>query len=521
MATTLAPPAIDERGFGAPQLLDLDLDVDPSLLQRDPPVRVRLGLQRRAPTNIRRHLLRALRRFVALVVTDLAAFYGMRELVRAVRDHAVLGTWAAEGAREILPAGILTSWQYAAALFVGLLVTGNYGPGDRRRSPWRLFLGCALATALPLWMTIATRGLDLVLAQYALVTVLVWAGLVAERLTLDHFAGWVRPAERDRLHTLFVGSGVECVAAINSPAFGAGAEYRPIGFVASRLPVTPGALGHIQDFSSLLAASGAQVVVVCGYLTDKQFQEVLDTALAAGCQVLSVPRSVKMTGVHPTTVWRQGQPLVELTQPSLTGTQLFLKRALDFAGATFGLLFLAPLFGFIAVLVRIESGGPALFGHKRLGLNGRSFKCYKFRSMHRDAEQRLRSDPKLYAAYVANNFKLPDDRDPRLTGVGRLLRRTSLDELPQLINVLQGEMSLVGPRPIVPDELALYGRGAPTFLSLKPGITGAWQVNGRSHVGYPDRADIELEYARNWSLGRDLSILLKTVPAVLRGHGAY
>src|SRR6266511_2199387 len=140
MATTLArPPALDGP----------DLEIDPALLQRDAPVRVRLGLQRRAPTNIRRHLLRALRRFVALVVTDLAAFYVMRELVRGARDYAVLGIGAPEGAGQILPVGILTSWQYAAALFVGLLVTGNYGPGDRRRSPWRLFLGCALATALP------------------------------------------------------------------------------------------------------------------------------------------------------------------------------------------------------------------------------------------------------------------------------------------------------------------------------------------------------------------------------------
>lgn len=512
MATTLAyPPAIDGPDF----------DGDVPLLQRDPPVRVRLGLQRRAPANIRRHLLRALRRFVALVVTDLASFYVMRELVRAVRDHAVLGTWVAEGMRETLPAGILNSWHYAAALFVGLLVTGNYGPGDRRRSPWRLFLACALATALPLWMTILTRGLELVLVQYALVTVLVWAGLVTERLTLDHVAAWVRSAEGDRLHTLFVGSGVECVAAIESPAFSAGAEYQPIGFVDSRVPMAPGALGHIRDFSWLLAASGAQVVVVCGYLTYKQFQEVLDTALAAGCQVLSVPRSAKIARVHPTTVWRQGQPLVELTRPSLTGTQLFLKRALDLVGASLGLLFLAPLFGLIALLVRIESGGPAFFGHERLGLNGRSFRCYKFRSMHRDAEHRLRSDPELYSEYVANNFKLPEARDPRLTRVGRFLRRTSLDELPQLINVLKGEMSLAGPRPIVPAELALYGRGAPTFLSLKPGMTGAWQVNGRSHVGYPDRADIELEYVRSWSLARDLSILLKTMPAVLRRQGAY
>jgi len=261
--------------------------------------------------------------------------------------------------------------------------------------------------------------------------------------------------------------------------------------------------------------------VICGFLTDAQFQEIVDTALAGGCQVLSVPRSVEIAGVHPTTVWRRGQPLVELTAPSLKGSQLFLKRMLDLFGAGLGLALLSPLIALIGVAIKLESRGPIIFGHDRLGVNGRRFKCYKFRSMHPEADQRLRSDPELYAKYVANNYKLPEGHDPRLTRVGRLLRRSSLDEIPQLMNVFKGEMSLVGPRPIVPEELGLYGHGAAVFLSLKPGMTGAWAVNGRSRVGYPDRADIELDYVRNWSLARDLWILLTTIPAVLRLRGAH
>src|SRR2546425_5605984 len=127
---------------------------------RDTPVRVRLGLQRRAAANLRRHLGRAAYRFTVLVVADLSSFYVMRELVRAVRDYALLGDRVASEAQSILPTGILNGWQYAAALFVGLLVMGNYGQGDRRRDTRRLFLACALATALPLWMTIWTRGLE-------------------------------------------------------------------------------------------------------------------------------------------------------------------------------------------------------------------------------------------------------------------------------------------------------------------------------------------------------------------------
>ena len=176
---------------------------------RDTPARVRLGLQQRAPANLRRHMQRAAVRFLVLVIGDLVSFGVMRELLRAVRDRAVLGAWIAAPVRMVLPPGILAGWQYAAALLVGLVVMGNYRPGDRRRDPGRLFFACALATALPLWMTIWTRGLDVVLVQYVLTVSLVWAGVMAERLTIDGLVAWVRRPGRDAAETLFVGSGLE------------------------------------------------------------------------------------------------------------------------------------------------------------------------------------------------------------------------------------------------------------------------------------------------------------------------
>jgi exopolysaccharide production protein ExoY len=256
-------------------------------------------------------------------------------------------------------------------------------------------------------------------------------------------------------------------------------------------------------------------------VTDHTFRDIADKAMATGCQLLSVPRSFDVGGVQPQMVWRQGQPLIELTRPTLKRGQLSMKRMLDLAGSLFGLVVLAPLFGFIAIAIKIDSRGPVIFAQLRLGLNGRRIKCYKFRSMRADADSRLRSDPALYARYVSNNYKLPEEEDPRLTRFGRFLRKSSLDELPQLVNVLTGEMSLVGPRPIVVAELEEYGRGKAAFLSLKPGITGAWQISGRSRVGYPDRAQIELDYVRNWSLRSDLRIILRTLPAVLAAHGAH
>src|SRR2546428_6995681 len=148
-----------------------------------------------------------MRRFFVFLVADLGSFYVMRALVRAVRDHAVLGSSVAGGVQHVVPTGILNGWQYAAALFAGLVLTGNYGRGDRRRDPWRLFLGCALATALPLWMTIWTRGLEPVLVQYGLGTVLVWAGLVGERRVLGRAVGWGRPPGRGPRATRLLGAG--------------------------------------------------------------------------------------------------------------------------------------------------------------------------------------------------------------------------------------------------------------------------------------------------------------------------
>jgi lipopolysaccharide/colanic/teichoic acid biosynthesis glycosyltransferase len=219
-------------------------------------------------------------------------------------------------------------------------------------------------------------------------------------------------------------------------------------------------------------------------------------------------------------VWLEGRYLVELTTPALQAWQLGVKRLMDLVGALLALALLSPLLVGIAVAIRLDSPGPILFSQMRLGAHGRRFRCYKFRSMRRDAEALLR-DPALYDEYVRNHFKMPEDRDPRITRVGRWLRRTSLDELPQLVNVLWGDMSLVGPRPIVPAEIRHFGAGASLLLSLKPGMTGAWAVSGRSQVGYPDRALLELAYIRTWSIVRDVGILLRTVPTVLRRRGAH
>jgi len=196
-----------------------------------------------------------------------------------------------------------------------------------------------------------------------------------------------------------------------------------------------------------------------------------------------------------------------------------MKRTTDIVLAGMLLVVLTPLALILALVVKLSSPGPVFFRQPRVGRNGRHFSLLKFRSMRIDAEERLRRDAALYDAYLANNFKVPG-RDPRLTPVGRYLRMMSVDEIPQLLNVLGGHMSLVGPRPVVPDELVLYGDLRPAYVAVRPGITGAWQVSGRSRVGYPERAMIDYDYVAGWTLRNDFRILLKTVPAIVRAHGA-
>lgn len=507
-------------------------DVSGSLPQRRPvrdttdtarlhPSVVRIGLQKNAKGNLQRHLIREARRLVVLLMADLGAFAVMRTFVRAIRDVGVLGSGVTSVAEALAPRGILAGWQYAVALVIGLAATGNYGRGDQRRNPQRLFAACALATALPLWVTIWSRGVAPVLTQYAITTVLVWAGLLLERRVVDRLVSWTTHPSKIASRTVFVGHAADCRDSMTQPPFGGSPEFLAVGFVEAAVAPSPGALGSLPDLERCLHEAEAETVVLCGHLSDVRFQEIVDIALASGCHLLAVPRATVRVGVQPSAIWRNGQMLIELTRPTLRGRQFFLKRILDLALTSAALVILSPVFIAIALAVRLESRGPVLFGQLRLGQNGRRFRCLKFRSMHRDAEARLNADPALKRKYVANSYKLPEDEDPRLTKVGRFLRKTSLDELPQLLNVVKGDMSLVGPRPIVPQELEQYGAAAPVFLSLKPGITGAWQVDGRSLVGYPDRADMEVEYVRTWSLGRDLMILLRTVPAVALRRGAH
>jgi exopolysaccharide production protein ExoY len=198
------------------------------------------------------------------------------------------------------------------------------------------------------------------------------------------------------------------------------------------------------------------------------------------------------------------------------------KRFIDIVLASCGIILLAPLLLMCVLLTWASSGGPVVFRHRRVGFGGKQFDCLKFRTMVADAPERLRqhleSDPAAAAEWAATQ-KLRDD--PRVTFVGALLRKSSLDELPQLFNVLKGEMSIVGPRPVTEEELVKYGAFVGAYAACRPGITGLWQVSGRNSMSYEERVECDAFYARKWSLQLDVKILIVTIPSVLFSEGAY
>ena len=213
-----------------------------------------------------------------------------------------------------------------------------------------------------------------------------------------------------------------------------------------------------------------------------------------------------------------GLPLLQVEQPQFTGARRFVKATFDRALSSLALILLSPLLLAIGVAVRLTSSGPALFRQERVGRNGRTFTMVKFRTMVVDAEAQR---GELLSQSDRDGLMFKMRSDPRITKVGALLRRYSLDELPQLINVVRGDMSLVGPRPPLPAEVAEYPADVRRRLLVHPGLTGLWQVSGRADLPWEESVRLDLRYVDNWSLAADLLILWKTARAVLSGSGAY
>ncbi|HEY4629941.1 MAG TPA: sugar transferase, partial [Blastococcus sp.] len=238
----------------------------------------------------------------------------------------------------------------------------------------------------------------------------------------------------------------------------------------------------------------------------------------SGIELLVSPGLIEVAGPRLHIRPFVGLPLLSIEEPVFTGWRRVLKGALDRTGAALAIVLVAPILVAIAVAVRLSSHGPVLYRQERVGTYGRRFTMYKFRSMVDGADGKLAD---LLARNEGHGLLFKMQRDPRVTPVGRVLRRLSLDELPQLFNVLGGTMSLVGPRPPLPREVERYDTSIRRRLLVKPGLTGLWQISGRSDLSWEESVRLDLRYVENWSLTLDLLILWKTASAVLRSRGAY
>jgi len=211
-------------------------------------------------------------------------------------------------------------------------------------------------------------------------------------------------------------------------------------------------------------------------------------------------------------------PLVKINKVRLTGIDKLLKVVLDYGLTIPGVILLLPVFMLLAIAIRLDSPGPVIHRRKVMGVNGKTFEAYKFRSMYVNGDDILAGYPELRAE-LERTHKLKDD--PRVTRLGKILRKFSLDELPQLFNVLKHDMSLVGPRMISPEEMANYQQWGTNLLTIRPGISGLWQVSGRSDISYEERVRLDMYYIRNWTVWLDINLLIRTLPAAIKGKGAY
>jgi len=279
-------------------------------------------------------------------------------------------------------------------------------------------------------------------------------------------------------------------------------------------------IGDLEQVPDLIKVHDADAVAVTGGdATRHNYLRELSWALeGAGVELLVHPGLVEVAGPRMHIRPHVGLPLLHVEQPHFTGWRRFVKRATDLFLTGFGLLAISPVLAAIALAVKLEDGGSVIFRQTRVGLDGSTFTMMKFRSMHNDAEARL-ADLRAQNPHIGTMFKMADD--PRITRVGKVLRKYSLDELPQLYNVLSGSMSLVGPRPPLQSEVAVYEDHARRRLLVTPGLTGLWQVSGRSLLSWEETVRLDLRYVENWTLTLDLLIIWKTVFAVLAKRGAF
>jgi exopolysaccharide biosynthesis polyprenyl glycosylphosphotransferase len=477
------------------------------------------------------HALRATARVLLLLAADVSAFLLARAALGVVQSSHSLEPLDAATRWAVPPLGSAGGWQMGGALVVGLVIAGAYHSGDDWRSLRRIFSGVLLAVGFVLWRDLWLRGLAPVLVHYFTAVVGLGVCVMVTRYGLDRLvARLIRipafhsPADR----VLLVGNPEDPASQKVKERLAHFGVLEVVGWVSPHVPELPlqgGArteevLGSVDDLWNVLQHNAVDTVVLCGFVDDVQMKLLMEAVVSAGARLLAVSRYDRLGWVRPSPISYRSMSFMELTVPSLRAQQLWVKRMVDMLGAGLGLLAISPLLTLIAIAIKLDSRGPVFFAQERVGQGGRTFRMMKFRTMRVGADAEKARLAHLNTSGDARLFKIPND--PRVTRVGAVLRKWSLDELPQLFNVLRGEMSLVGPRPFFESDLATYREHHFGRLGALPGITGLWQVSGRSSItDFEEVVRLDCEYIHRWSLWLDIEILLKTLPAVLRRTGAY
>lgn len=353
--------------------------------------------------------------------------------------------------------------------------------------------------------------LYIVSERYLLKRLLVYIGL------------WQKPV-------VIIGAGktAEMISQVYADEPGMG--YKIVGLIEDNFKERPllekySLIGNFDNIEEALRKSGVKdVIIAVPGLEREKMVELIYRIQPLIKNITIVPDlfGVPMANIEVEAFFNQKAIIFKIRNNMASRYNRFLKRAFDLLGGIIGGLVILPIILFIAVRIFFDSPGPIIFAHSRIGSKGKVFPCYKFRSMVPDAQEVLKKylqeNPTARKEWE-RDFKLKDD--PRITKIGQFLRKTSLDELPQLLNVIKGEMSLIGPRPIVKEEVEKYGQYINDYYLIRPGMTGFWQVSGRNDIKYDLRVQMDSWYVRNWSLWQDIVLLIKTVGVVLKRKGAY
>lgn len=347
------------------------------------------------------------------------------------------------------------------------------------------------------------------------------------RYLFAHILNW---ASVGSVPVLLVGAGKTANLVLQGIRDDVGLNFNVIGYVDDAGPQEEnvGNLPYLGTFGQVVEViDKTQVQDVCiaaPGLTPDKLNSLIHTIQPHVRNLSFVPDLIGLpvNGIEVDSLFNERLMFMSLKNNLARPYNRFIKRIFDLVLTTLGVVVLSPVFLLLAVLIKLDSRGPVIFAHQRIGKNGKLFPCLKFRTMCVDADKKLKeylaANPEARKEWEAE-FKLKDD--PRVTRVGKVLRKTSLDELPQLFNVLIGQMSLVGPRPIVTAEIPKYGPYIKDFYMVHPGITGMWQVNGRSDTTYEERVQMDSWYVRNWDVWLDIMLLWRTFGVVLQHKGAY